>query len=459
MPAPTTSGGYRGWLHVMWMVLCVAAVTNGATFWGKRVGWLEPDAYHAYLAEKSSFRVASRLDPAYSEAQKFQGRATSRLYAVTETQVITKLAKFGVIILIVAISLWTAWREGRLPAAWTQPLFLVFTALVLCGAIASWMRYGGLLLLPGLRTFAFLAVAFSVTWLASTRSLALLSNYLIGLVFLQLILMPLEIMWGLDIFTGRGLSLLPGDRITGTFLQPTTLGLFCVIALMFYVCFANPPPRMQAATVVASGIVIIASASASALLLYLLVVGYTFAAAGGFQHRTRVAVIVVIGVLALLALPWLTGRPEVFTSMFGRILWIQWYLSEAPGPATVLFGEGLGVGTNAAVHWLRYAIDHGTEVPLRLLRGGSNSTLQSLISQVGVVGGLGFYGLLAYGAWGDPRARPLYAVIGIASLATNVIEFFPVNVLLGLLLAHSAATMQGSLSRQQKNTSYIRVSC
>jgi hypothetical protein len=149
----------------------------------------------------------------------------------------------------------------------------------------------------------------------------------------------------------------------------------------------------------------------------------------------------------------------VFTSLFGRVLWIKLLVSEASGAVTVLFGEGLGVGTNAAFHWLRYAMDFGAEVPVRLLRGASHSTVQSLISQIGVVGCLGFYGLLAYGAWGDRRARPLYAVIGIASLVTNVIEFYPVNVLYGLLLAHSAATIQGSSSQQRENASPTGLSC
>jgi hypothetical protein len=188
MPAPTTSGVHRGWLHVIWVVLCVAAVTNGATFWLKRIGWLEPGAYQDYLAEKSRFRVTSRLDPAYTEAQTFQWQAINRLYAVTGTQTITKLVKFGVVLLVIGVSLWTAWRTGHRPAAWTQPVFLVFAALVLFAALVSWLRFDSLLLLPGVRSFAFLVVALSATWLASTRSLALLSKYLILLMFLQLVL-------------------------------------------------------------------------------------------------------------------------------------------------------------------------------------------------------------------------------------------------------------------------------
>jgi hypothetical protein len=439
----------------MWMVLCIAAVSNGATFWLKRSGWLEPGAYQTYLTEKSRFRVASRLDPGYAEAQTFQWRAMSRLYAVIGTQIPAKLVKFGVVILIIGVSLWAGWRAGHRPVTWTQPLFLGFSALVLLAALVSWMRFGGLLLLPGLGSFAFLAVALSAAWLASTKSLALLSNYLIGLLLLQLVLMPPEIAWGLDIFTGKGLSLLPGDRLTGTFLQPTTLGLFAVIALMFCVCFGDPPPRMRAVAVAASGIVVIASASASAIALYCLVAGYALASPGGYQNRAR-ALVISVTVLLVFALPWLTGRPEVFASLFGRVLRIQLLLSEASGPATVLFGEGLGVGTNAAVHWLHYAMGQDAAVPSLMRRMGSDSTVQSLLSQIGVIGCCGFYALLIHGAWGDARARPVYAVIGVASLVTNVIELFPVNVLLGLLLAHSAATVQGRLVRHKK-TSYAPV--
>ncbi len=447
-------GGRCGWIHVIGVLLCVAVVANGATFWLKRTGWLEPDAYHAHRVQKSNFRVSSRLDPAYAEVQSFHRREMRRLYAVSGAQTITKLVKYGLVVLIVGVSLWVGWRAGYRPVVSRQPLLLGFTASVVLAALVSWLRFGGLLLVPGLRLFAFVAVPLSVTHLASTRSLALLSNYLIGLVYLQLILTIPEITRGLDIFSGTGLLPVPGDRVTGAFLQPTTLGLFCVIALLFYVCFGNPPPRMRFVTVVAGGIVVIAAGSASALLLFLLVIGYAYAPEGGrwCRCRWRLPVFVVIGLMMLLALPWLTARPDVFASMFGRVLWMQRYFSEATGPMTVLFGEGLGIGTNVAVHWFRYAMEHGAEVPLSALRGGSNSTAQCLVSQIGVVGCVGFYALLAHGAWSDTRARPVYVVIGIASLTTNVIEFFPVNVLLGLLLAHSAATVQGSLLPNQKKS-------
>lgn len=432
----------------MWVALCVAAVANGATFWLKRTGWLEADAYYAYLGQITSYRVTSRLDPAHAEMRRFQWQAMSRLYAVTGTQPISKLAKFAVVTLVIAVSLWGAWRTGLRPAAWTWFLLLVFTALVLCGALVSWMRFGGLLLVPGLRSFTFLAVALSATWLSSTKSLTLFSKYLIGLLSLQVILIPPEIMWGLEGFTRTSQLPWSADRITGTFLQPTTLGLFAVIALMFYVCFTNPPSRPRVIATGVSGIVVLASTTASALLLYLLVVGYLLVPAGGVQKRTRI-VLILVSLAVVLALPWLTGRPDVFASLFGRIQRIQVVLSEEPGAVTVLFGQGLGVGTNAAVHWLRYAFDLGVAVPSLTARMGSDSTIQSLISQIGVVGCVGFYGLLAQGAWVDARARPLYAVIGLASLVINIIEFFPVNVLLGLLLAHSAATMQGIAERRK----------
>ncbi len=451
MLAATNCEPNRAGLHVVWLLVCVATLANGATFWLKRTGWLETPAYHDHLIEKAGIKVVPRSGPLYEEIQDFFWRTKTRLYAVAGHQVFAKLAKFGVVMLIVGVSLWSGWRARQWPPAATQPAVLGFAALVSCAALVSWLRFGGELLMPGMRAFAFLAVALAASRLASTQSLALFSNYLIVLVFVQLILVPLEMGWGLVLFAGKGLSLLPGDRVTGAFLQPTTLGLFSVIALTCYLRCADPSLRMRVLAAVAVGVVVIAAASAAALLLYLVVLGQGFARAIARSSRARWLVLLIATVALTLALPWLTGREEILTSVFGRMDKIQRVIIEAPGPLTLLFGEGLGVGTNAAVHWRVFVAAEVAELPSTWWFAGSDSTVHSLIGQIGLVGGAGFYALLAWAAWRDARARPLYAVIALASLAINIVELFPVNLLLGLLLAHSAGKAPAKID---KNTSH-----
>jgi hypothetical protein len=69
-----------------------------------------------------------------------------------------------------------------------------------------------------------------------------------------------------------------------------------------------------------------------------------------------------------------------------------------------------------------------------------------LFVQLGLVGVLAFYGLLAWAWRVDGGARPFYLVAAIASLTINLPEAFPLNVLLGLALARSALVAVGKPS-------------
>jgi hypothetical protein len=60
-----------------------------------------------------------------------------------------------------------------------------------------------------------------------------------------------------------------------------------------------------------------------------------------------------------------------------------------------------------------------------------------LISQVGFIGFFLVYGLLFLAVRNDLQARIFYVSIILASLTVNITELFPVNFILGLLLARS----------------------
>jgi len=79
----------------------------------------------------------------------------------------------------------------------------------------------------------------------------------------------------------------------------------------------------------------------------------------------------------------------------------------------------------------------------------ADATPMALIAQIGFIGLLAFYLLLACAAIRDPQAAPFYFVAAIASMTTNLTELFPINMALGIVLAHSlflstAVTSQAS---------------
>ena len=61
----------------------------------------------------------------------------------------------------------------------------------------------------------------------------------------------------------------------------------------------------------------------------------------------------------------------------------------------------------------------------------------SLLTQLGLVGALLFYGALAWAAQLDRQARIFYVIVAACSLTLQITELFPVNFLLGIVLAHS----------------------
>ena len=65
----------------------------------------------------------------------------------------------------------------------------------------------------------------------------------------------------------------------------------------------------------------------------------------------------------------------------------------------------------------------------------ADSMVTLLVLQAGVVGLLLFYALLAQGWVLSREGRPFFLSMLMASLVSNLVEVFPVNVLLGLALA------------------------
>ncbi len=45
-----------------------------------------------------------------------------------------------------------------------------------------------------------------------------------------------------------------------------------------------------------------------------------------------------------------------------------------------------------------------------------------------------FYGSLLWAALRDPVVRPFYGIVAVCSLTINVMELFPVNLLLGMIV-------------------------
>jgi hypothetical protein len=146
-----------------------------------------------------------------------------------------------------------------------------------------------------------------------------------------------------------------------------------------------------------------------------------------------VALLIPILVFANMVL--LTGRHDIFKSVQGRIN-VFTNLMSTSSVKDVLIGKGLGIGSNAALSFLK--LDPIAVQGAKMLFV-ADTLLTSVISQTGVLFLLLFVAFNAYllmrvinGKYQGANPIALLAIpcAAVASLGSNVIELYPVNWLL-----------------------------
>ena len=159
--------------------------------------------------------------------------------------------------------------------------------------------------------------------------------------------------------------------------------------------------------------------------------------------------VAVLLVSLLAALPYLAQRPAIYDSLLGREARVGSLvrLLEQATPAQLLFGQGVGFGTNSAMTLLK---DAPEALPITSTgeKFSADSTVTIMFTQLGVMGVLLFYAVLAWAFIRKPEARGFFIVAAVTSLTINLPETYPVNFLLGLALATVGA---GAGSRSPEN--------
>ena len=438
-----------------WVVaigLVVATICNGAGLYLKRTGLLDAVSYSAYwsfhCATLQSVSPGSAGDArccasatsaqiAYLETSagiRGERAHTRYLYRSSGVELALKLAKdaFGLVLLALSLVLLVK-RVAPLPAlqqAWPVSLLLAYAGVAL---VASLVLYEPLVALAGARSFMFIGLALLGLWLVP--HMALLASAAAALLAVQVFLMPFELMRGVHLHGHFHLLPLAG-RLSGTLVAPNTLGVFAVCALAFYHAFAPNRRWLWLVALLALTLVLL-SGSGTGIVAFGLFLLLALIERGAADYR-RLIVIAGGWILAVLviALPEIAGRPDLFDSLWGRIDGLRMVLAGLPFWES-LFGSGLGVNTNTTEMLVRMLGADSFPRYASLPSRAAESMLTSLLTQLGLVGALLFYGALAWAALRDRRARIFYAIVAACSLTLQITELFPVNFLLGIVLAHS----------------------
>jgi hypothetical protein len=155
----------------------------------------------------------------------------------------------------------------------------------------------------------------------------------------------------------------------------------------------------------------------------------------------------------LVVLPNLVGRGDVYDSLLGRVREIEAYWTSNGDVVGLVVGKGLGIGANVTENLHPYSDIFARRLgQLRYVRAATDSTPMALLQQAGIIGLMLFYLLIGYAAWKDSPLRLPYLVLVMVSMTINLTEFFPMNVILGLLLARSLTVTHGNTAELTHGT-------
>ncbi len=406
----------------------IAALLSGSVFWARRIGWLQADAYwHAHRRMLGWYNT--QIDYAAASAQVLQ--FNNSLHETSGWLWFTKVPKELLLVafLILGMSQFGRIRFRRGFAVAYAFLFALGAASALPTLLAGrWIE-----LFAGSRSFATWVLGATAAPLASTTVKRSLGRACAFTLVIQGVLVAIEMQHGLLIYS---MFMFDHDwvRAVGTFNLPISLGTFAVVTFAIAWCWGELPRWGMVMLTVLTLALLVVTASGAAW--------FAFAAAvlagllRGAALRTRILLLVCslpLAVLTWFALPHITGRWQIHDSLWGRIYPVQTYAEEHLSATEIAFGSGFGRGTNA--------LSASTEKPTTPVDPGSVQVGDSLPAvlfwQVGLVGLTLAYGLMFLALRADPKSRPVGVAIIVSSIAVNVTELFPVNIVLGFWLAHA----------------------
>jgi hypothetical protein len=409
----------------------IASLLGGSVFWLRRVGWLQRAKY--WISDPDLFALAPNQKD-WAGSYYFIMRHHAAMHQIDGWLRVTKLAKEAVLVAFLVLAV-TQIAKLRL----TRSLVLTYGGIFLLGfvsALTTMFACSWFALIAGGRTFVAWCLGATAGPLVDAVLLRRLARVCAWTLVAEAVLVVIELNLGLYMYSielyGKMLV-----RVVGTFNLPVSLGTFAVVTWATAFCWGELPRRYFVLLTCVLVFVLVFSASGAAWVAFVVAV-----ATMGFaqvQARWRAWLLLSVLPIALLGwslLPAVTGRWDIHDSLWGRIAPVQLYASEHASMREVLFGTGLGVGTNAQA-----AVSEDNTPPVF---GGipdrpvGDSMPAVLFWEIGLVGMALVYSLFVLALRADERSRAIGMALLVSSVAVNITELFPVNLILGLWLANAA---------------------
>ena len=413
----------------------LATLLEGSVFWLRRVGWLQAEQYwrtNEALILQSGFPADSL------ETFQYVMSRHASLHHLDGWFQVTKYPREMVLVAFVALALLQLSRfrpTARFGIPWAGMALLAAASASAALFAGQWFA-----LLAGARSLGAWCIGAFAGPLVDVEVRRRLARVCAWTLLAEAVLAAMEVRRGMLIYT---LKLFDSDmvRVVGTFNLPSSLGVFTVVACAVAWCWSGYPRRVLFGLTAVLILLLVVNASAvawAALGAIALALAYS-----RLRARWRplfLAAVLPIALLGWQALPIVTGRWDVQNSLWGRIAPVASYAADHLSTRELLFGKGFGLGTNAL----------GNRSPPLKLVGGlpdgpvGDSMPAALFWQFGLLGVTFAYALFAVALFVDSSSRAIGIALLVSTIAINITELFPVNLILGFWLANAAAVSRRS---------------
>ncbi len=417
----------------------VATILNGMGYWSKLVGFTDNQGYQNLILKKQDIyeqslfyyenpglRSEQTENELKAEYREYKSLLFDHVYNPFPNQILFKLLKYFAAIIFVLVSIYYCSKsKSRIYLSNTQAIICF---LLVVASLTTFYNYGWQPVAAGFNLFLIALIAlFSKI---ENEDLQFLSKCLVGSVGILLLMAPIELSRALQVFNTQSLFKI---RMSGFLIQPNTLGIYVVCVYGLYLTFCRDWQKVFCFVLVtlACLILIILSGSMTASIVFLIVVCLYSIEKYTHLNLNNLWILVLL-ILIASSLYFFEGRDSL-PSLLSRLNKFSYYFSTDPSLRDYLMGQGIGIGTNLLLQiqaWIPFS--EFTQIPIKI---NTDSTPLLLMIQVGFVGLLLFYGLLIKAMIHHKELRLMYLTIILCSLTINIIEIFPLNILVGLMLA------------------------
>ena len=433
--------------RILIISLALATILNGANYFLQKAGFLNADIHKQILdqRDKEKNEVLEKHQQLLAdnpvEAQEYLEKQQLELLLKYDLEIKAFLRSSpGILIfnkifkylLVLGLSLYCLIITLREKQGFNTSLLInSLAAYLLILALFTFFRHGYLTAVTGVSIFSFVIIAMIGRALIQSDNYRFLIKILIGTLIVFTILAPLEIIRHVQVISEINWM---QYRLSGFMNLPNSMGIYlvCVYCLIsnFYLTDKSIGCARHGLITAWVYVCIILTGSYTAMVALIIYLSTIYS---GFITK-RFTHLLVYFLLLALSLFALLGQADhsVIQSLGGRVFKFEYYLSQPINVFDFLFGQGIGYSSNLLINLSNY---FPLDDSLTLL--SADSTPLALFMQTGLFGLLLVYGLIITIAYGDSELRSVYITFLICSLTINILEVYPLNLLLGLLVARS----------------------